>query len=168
MPHAAISILLTFAATVQTSGADRIVLEAVIDAPVSAVWKAYTTAEGLQAWMVPKADVRLDVGGAFRTHFDPNGSIGDAETIENVILSYEPERMLSLRVAKAPATMPFKTAIARTWSVVYFTPEGGKTRIREVTMGFGADQESQQLRTFLEGGNRMLLERLQKHFSKRP
>jgi uncharacterized protein YndB with AHSA1/START domain len=166
VPHTIVSILLALAGILQTPASDRIVIEAVIDAPVETVWKAYTTKEGLESWMVPKADIRLAVGGTFRTHFDPNGKIGDAETIESAILSFEPERMLSLRVAKAPASLPLKTAAEKTWSVVYFTPDGQKTRIREVTMGFGPDEESQQLRGFLDSGNRMLLDRLQKRFSK--
>jgi uncharacterized protein YndB with AHSA1/START domain len=166
MPHAAVSILLALAGIFQTHASDRIVIETVIDAPVDAVWKAYTTKEGLESWMVPKAEIRLAVGGTFRTHFDPNGKIGDADTIENAILSYEPERMLSLKVAKAPASLPMKSAAEKTWSVVYFTPDGQKTKVREVTMGFGPDEESQQLRGFLDSGNRMLLERLQKKFSK--
>ena len=161
-------LALAFASLVHTQETDRITLEATIDAPVEAVWAAYTTQAGLESWMVPHADVDLAVGGKMRTHFDPKGTIGDAQTIENTILTFEPERMLSMKVAKAPANFPFQNAIQRIWSVVYFTPDGAKTKLTEVTMGFGEDPESQQLRQFLEAGNRMLLDRLQKKFAAGP
>lgn len=158
-------LLLALSMTLHGQSADRTTIEAVIDAPVDAVWTAYTTKAGLESWMVPHAEVELAVGGKMFTHFDPNGKIGDPQTIEHTILAHEPKRMLSLRVAKAPVGLPFAAAIQRIWSVVYFTPEGEKTRVTEVTMGFGDDAESQQLRQFLENGNRYLLERLQKLFA---
>ena len=46
------------------------------------------------------------------------------QTIENVILSFEPRRMLSVRVAKAPENFPFPNAIRHTWTVVYFEAAG--------------------------------------------
>jgi uncharacterized protein YndB with AHSA1/START domain len=161
-------LALSIAVHAQETDTDRITLEATIDAPVDAVWAAYTTQAGLESWMVPHADVELAVGGKLRTHFDPKGTIGDAQTIENTILAFDPQRMLSLKVAKAPANFPFQSAIQRIWSVVYFKPDGVKTNLTEVTMGFGDDPESQQLRQFLQTGNRMLLDRLQKKFAAGP
>jgi uncharacterized protein YndB with AHSA1/START domain len=163
--HLLFGMLVAMSMTMQAPSSDSLTLEAVIDAPVDAVWDAYTTKSGVESWMASKAEVDLAIGGTLRTHFDPKGTIGDAQTIENRILSFDPRRMLSLRVTRAPADFPYATAIARTWSVVYFTPEGGKTRVSEVTMGFGDDPESQALRKFLEDGNRYLMGQLQKRFA---
>src|SRR5262245_60762921 len=150
-----LGLLLVFAAAhVHAQETDRLRLEAVIDAPVDAVWDAYTTKAGLESWMVPHADVDLKVGGKFRTHFEPTGKIGDDQTIEHTILSFEPKRMLSLKMLKTPAGFPFERSFSQLWSIVYFMPEGGKTRVTEVTMGFDQSLESQQLKQFLNEGNR--------------
>lgn len=158
-------LLLALALLVPGQTTDRIVNEAVIDAPVEAVWTAYTTKAGLESWMAPQADVELVLGGKLRTHFASGGSLGDPETIEHTILSFEPNRMLSMRVTRAPASLPYPTAALRLWAVVYFAPEGTKTRVTEVTLGFSDDPESQELRRFLESGNRYLLGQLKQRFA---
>jgi uncharacterized protein YndB with AHSA1/START domain len=148
------------------SAQEHIVHEGIIDASVREVWKAYTTKEGLESWMVAHADIALEVGGTMRTHYDPKGSLGDPKTIENTILSYEPERMLSLKVSRTPAGFPFPNAIKTMWTVVYFEPISPlKTRLREVSLGFGDDDESRKMREFFDRGNAATLAQLQKHFS---
>ena len=52
------------------------------------------------------ADVDLKVGGKMLTHYDPKGRIGDPDTIENTILSFEPKRMLSIKVANPAGEVP--------------------------------------------------------------
>jgi uncharacterized protein YndB with AHSA1/START domain len=142
--------------------------EGVVEASVHSVWEAYTTKAGLESWMVAHAEIDLRVGGILRTHYDPKGKLGDSKTIENTILSYEPERMLSLRVSKAPEGFPFPNAVQNMWTVVYFEAIGsGKTRLREVSLGFGGDDESKNMREFFERGNAATLAELQKHFSRK-
>lgn len=148
---------------------DPIVSEAILEAPVDAVWAAWTTSEGLRAWLAPHAETELRLGGLMRTNYDAKGSLGDPGTIENTILSFEPRRMLSIKVSKAPQTFPFPNAIQQMWTVLYFEPAGAdRTRLRVVGLGFGPDEESQKMRAFFERGNQMTLEQLQLHFSKKP
>lgn len=146
---------------------DAIVAEGVIDAPVAAVWKAWTTSAGLEAWLAPHADIELKVGGLMRTNYDAKGKLGDAGAIENRILSFDPERMLSIQVSKAPADFPFRTKASQMWTVLHFTPTtDGKTTLRIVGLGFGNDSESQGMKEFFQRGNAYTLEELQKHFQK--
>jgi uncharacterized protein YndB with AHSA1/START domain len=141
-----------------------IVHEGVVEAPPDAVWA--TTSEGLREWLAPHAEIDLRVGGLMLTNYDPQGRLGDPRTIENTILSYEPGRMISIRVSKAPDDFPFPTAVRRMWSVIYFTPAGsGRTLVREVSLGFGADEESQRMRGFFVQGNATTLQQLQRHFA---
>lgn len=144
----------------------RLVHEGVVSAPVDQVWAAFTTREGLESWMVAHARIELKIGGKMQTQYNPQGAIDDAKAIENTILSYEPMRMLSFRVTKAPDTFPFPNAIKNMWTVVYFIPEGDRaTRIREVCLGFGHDDESKKMREFFDRGNAITLQNLQKHFA---
>ena len=106
------------------AGPGTLVTEGVVDAPVEKVWAALCTKEGLESWNVAHADVDLKVGGKMLTHYDPKGQLGDPDTIENTILSFEPGRMLSIKVANPPAKFPFKDAIKTVWQVLHFEPLG--------------------------------------------
>ena len=144
---------------------NRLVQEGVVNAPLDQVWVAYTTGAGLESWMVAHAEIELKIGGKMKTRYDPKGTVDDAQAIENTILSYEPRRMLSFKVTKAPQGFPFPSAITNMWTVVYFEAQGEKaTRVRGVSMGFGNDEESKRMREFFQHGNAVTLERLQKRF----
>jgi uncharacterized protein YndB with AHSA1/START domain len=158
--------IMAMASAVPARATESIVAEGVIAAPVAAVWEAWTTGAGLEAWLAPHADIDLRIDGLMRSNYDPKGTLGDAGTIENRVLAYEPQRMLSIKVAKAPATFPFKTRIGDMWTVLYFLPTAdGKTTIRIVGMGFGTDEESQKMKAFFKQGNAFTLAQLQKRFA---
>src|SRR5690349_5860849 len=89
-----------FAAQALAADAEPIVAEAVVDAPIAAVWNAWTTADGLRAWLAPHADIDLRVGGLMRSNYNAQGRLGDEGTIENRVLAYEPQRMLAIQVAR--------------------------------------------------------------------
>ena len=105
-------------------GAEPQVTEGFVNAPAAEVWRLFTTSEGYLATGAAQAEVRLAIGGEIRSHYDPKGTLGDAETIVNEILAYEPERMLAIRIKQAPASFPHRDAIAGTWTVIYYRPGG--------------------------------------------
>ncbi|HEX7720096.1 MAG TPA: SRPBCC domain-containing protein [Woeseiaceae bacterium] len=138
-----------------------VVSEGIIDASVETVWDAWTTGEGLRSWLAPHASMDLRIGGLMRTNYDPAGALGDAQTIENSILSFDPGRMLSIKVARTPAGFPFERAIEKMWTVIYFEPEGTeRTRLKVISLGFDTDEESQRMRAFFEQGNAATIEQL--------
>ena len=145
---------------------NRLIHEAVVNAPLEQVWAAFTTKAGLESWMVAHAEIELRIGGKMKTQYDPKGTVGDAKAIENTILSFEPKRMVSFKVTKAPDTFPFPNAIKNMWTVVYFEADGEKaTRVREVSMGFGDDDESRKMREFFKRGNEYTLQKLKERFA---
>lgn len=153
------------ASAARANATESIVTEGVVGAPVAAVWNAWTTTSGLKSWLAPHADIDLRIDGSMRSNYDPKGSLGDSGTIENRVLAYEPERMLSIKVAKAPEKFPFKSKIGDMWTVLYFHPTlDGKTTLRIVGMGFGTDTESQKMKEFFKEGNAYTLTQLQKLF----
>ena len=163
--------LLLLAAASSLAGAagaqDAIASEGVIAAPVAEVWAAFTTGAGLRSWMAPHADIELRVDGLMRANYKPEGTLGDGSTIVNRLLSFEPQRMLSMRVARAPDDFPFPGAIMAMWSVVYFDAlPDATTRLRVVSMGFTPDAESQKMKAFFERGNAYTVKKLQEKFAK--
>jgi uncharacterized protein YndB with AHSA1/START domain len=139
--------------------------EGIIPASVEEVWKVFSTAEGYKALGPALADIDLRIGGTIRSRYRADGVLGDAETIENAILAYEPPTMIALRIQKIPATFPFKQAWAKPWTVITLTPVEGGTHLRVASLGYGTDEESVAMRNFFEAGNRQTIETLQRHFA---
>jgi uncharacterized protein YndB with AHSA1/START domain len=163
-------VALLLAAPVAASGQDApsFVNEGIVDAPVSDVWKVWTTSDGYRLVGVALADVDFRIGGLIRSRYSASGALGDAETIQNRILAYEPMRMVAMRIEKPPASFPFKDAWKNTWTVVTLTPVAdGRTQIRAASMGFGSDPESLAMRRFFERGNAETLKVLADYFAKR-
>jgi uncharacterized protein YndB with AHSA1/START domain len=168
MPRGAIALLVVTVLCRSASAQDAgpVVHEGIVGAPLAKVWAAFTTTDGLRAWLAPHAEIDLRVGGLMRVNYDTKGQLGDPHTIENTVLSFEPGRMLSIKISKPPANFPFPNAVRQMWTVVYFEPDGpSRTKVREVTLGFGADDESQNMRAFFASGNATTLAQLQRHFA---
>jgi uncharacterized protein YndB with AHSA1/START domain len=160
-------LLLAAPASVAGQEAPSFVNEGIVDAPVADVWKVWTTSEGYRLVGVALADVDFRIGGLIRSRYSASGTLGDAETIQNRILAYEPMRMIAMRIDKPPASFPFKEAWKNTWTVVTLTPlSDGRTHVRAASMGFGSDQESVAMRRFFERGNDETLKTLVGHFAK--
>jgi uncharacterized protein YndB with AHSA1/START domain len=151
-----------------TTDASQLVTEGIVEAPVSAVWAALTTREGQESWNVAHAEIDLRIGGKMRTHYDPKGKIGDPNTIENTILSFEPNHVLSIQVANPPAKFPFKEAIKKVWTVIRFEELApSRTRLTITGLGYGNDDESKKLRQFFDKGNAYTIKKLQEKFAAR-
>jgi uncharacterized protein YndB with AHSA1/START domain len=146
---------------------DAIVTDGVVNASVDEVWKAWTTREGMESWMVGKTDFELTVGAMFRTSYDKKSTLDDDNTIHQQLLAYDPGRMITLRTVRPPKGFPFPNAIGHTWTVVYFESAGPtQTRVTAKMFGFSAAGESQKMRAFFERGNRATLDSLIKRFTK--
>jgi uncharacterized protein YndB with AHSA1/START domain len=139
--------------------------EGVVDATVEQVWNVFTTSEGYKKLGPAQAEVDLRVGGAIRSRYSADGPLGDAATIENAILAFEPPTTLAIRIRKPPANFPFKEAWKRSWTVITLKPlDSERTFVRVASLGFDDDPESVAMRRFFETGNRLTIEALQKHF----
>ena len=159
--------LVLFCACGAAQAADEVsfVNEGVIPASIDEVWRVFATSEGYKALGPALADVDLRVGGLIRSRYRADGVLGDAETIENVILDYRAPVMMAMRIQKPPASFPFKEAWKSTWTVLTLTPTEDGTHLRATSYGYGTDEESLAMRRFFEAGNRQTIETLRRHFS---
>ena len=159
-------VLLFFICSLARADDNSFVNEGVIDAPIGEVWKVLSTSEGYKAMGPALAEVDLRIGGTIRSRYTADGTLGDAETIENTILAYEPPRMMAIRISKPPASFPFPNAWRSTWSVITLSEAGeGKTLMRAASLGFGTDEESLAMRRFFESGNQLTIESIRAHFA---
>ncbi|MCJ2139978.1 SRPBCC family protein [Methylobacterium sp. E-066] len=102
---------------------ERITVEAIVNAPIEAVWKAYTTPDQITQWNFasddwhcPNASVDLREGGKFTSRMEAkDGSMGfDFEGIFTKIIPNE----------------RIEYAFGDRSAVVEFTPEGEKTSLK--------------------------------------
>jgi uncharacterized protein YndB with AHSA1/START domain len=148
---------------VQAADEVSFVNEGVVPAPIDEVWKVLSTSEGYKALGPALAEVDL-VAGRIRSRYRADGVLGDAETIENVIVEYRAPVMMVTRIGKPPASFPFKEAWKTTSTVLTLTPTDGGTHLRVESYGYGTDEESVAMRHFFEAGNQQTIETLRRHF----
>ena len=169
-------VLLTAAFSQQTS-ADRMVIRATADqpivtigtvgAPVRDVWSAWTTNEGIRTWMVASGNVDFRIGGSYRTSYLKNSDLQGPDTIENSILAYDLHRMIAIKNTRAPEKFPFKDAIAKTWTVIYFKElDAAHTEVTIRMNGFDATEESSKMKAFFVKGNQSSMDALVNKFAK--
>jgi len=141
---------------------DALVHEGIVAAPIEKVWASWSTSDGLRSWLAPHAAIDLRIGGLMRANYRADGSLDDPGTIENTVLSFDPYRMISIRVSRAPEGFPFPNAVYDMWTVLYFEPvSAAETRVRVVANGFTDTDESRNMRAFFEQGNAMTIRQMQ-------
>jgi uncharacterized protein YndB with AHSA1/START domain len=146
----------------RSSAGEPLIAEGIVNAPVSEVWRVFTTGEGYTRLGVAKADVDLRPGGLIRSHYNPAGVLGDEGTIVTEILAYEPQRSLATRIKSPPRGFPFKEAYTRVWTVISMADLGdGRTSVRVSMQGYGDDEESMKMREFFRTGNEWVIRKLQ-------
>jgi len=133
-----------------------LIIQLDIPAPLSAVWNAFTTSEGLSTWLTPGAIVDLRRGGEWTAHF-PGGSTGGG-----TILSFVPQKEIVI-AALAPDQFPHVRA-ERTRAVFQFEPRGESTLVRLTQTGWKSGAEWDRAYEHLAAGNAELLATLHRRF----
>lgn len=137
-------------------------LSVTVKAPVSAVWKAWTSNEGLTSFFAPEAEVDARPDGAFHIYMDPYGKPGmkGADTMQ--VLALEPEQMLSF-TWNAPPHLPLARA-QRTVVILRFVPVGESTELTLTHLGWGNSGEWPKARAYFEKAWPNVLKNLQTRF----
>jgi uncharacterized protein YndB with AHSA1/START domain len=131
----AVAALLALALPAAAAGERALRKEALIAAPVEAVWKAWTTSEGIATFFAPEAVVEARPDGAFSIHIDPYAKPGMRGADDMRVLGVQENRMLSF-TWNAPPHLPEARA-QRTVVIVRLAPEDGGTRVTLTHLGWG-------------------------------
>src|SRR5688572_6761423 len=73
----AVAIVVAVWGSADAQDVSPVVHEGIVEAPLDAVWAAWTTSEGLRSWMAPHAEIDLRVGGRMRANYNAQGTLGD-------------------------------------------------------------------------------------------
>jgi uncharacterized protein YndB with AHSA1/START domain len=137
-------------------------LSVTVKAPVSAVWKAWTTNDGLTSFFAPEAEVDARPDGAFHIFMDPYGKPGMKGPDTMQVLALEPEQMLSF-TWNAPPQLPQARA-QRTVVILRFAPSGDNTELTLSHVGWGSSGEWPKARAYFEKAWPNVLKNLQIRF----
>ena len=112
-------------------------LETVIPAPVSQVWEAWTTSDGVASWLT-EANIELRLQGPYEIYFMPDQPYGQKGADGCHVLSYVPERMLSFEWNAPPVIPSLRNGNMRNWVTVFFEPVGeSETKLSLSHQGWG-------------------------------
>ena len=139
----------------------------IVHATPSEVWKAWTTTEGLRSFFAPQAQIELRTFGRFEIHFDPNAGAGARGAEGNIVLAFEPERMLST-TWDAPPKFPAVRAQRTFLQVRLALAQNGHTEVLVVQDGFGSGTEWRQVRDYFAGAWTWVAAALQHRFDVGP
>lgn len=143
--------------------------EILVPASVDEVWQLFTTSNGLQSWMAPVAAIDLRVGGMMEASYARAARIGEAGNIQNRVLSYLPERMLSISIARAPPNFPHADVARSLWTVIELEPsDETATRVRVTMLGYGEGEAFDALARHFNAGNAWTLEKLHERVTQGP
>ncbi|PHV10699.1 SRPBCC family protein [Chitinimonas sp. BJB300] len=137
-------------------------LDVTVKAPVSAVWQAWTSNEGITSFFAPEANVESHPDGPFHIYMDPYGEPGmkGADTMQ--VLAVEPEQLLSF-TWNAPPHLAAARA-QRTVVILRFAPEGEATHLTLTHLGWGSTGEWPKAKAYFEKAWPKVLKNLQTRF----
>jgi uncharacterized protein YndB with AHSA1/START domain len=133
----------------------------VVPAPVSEVWRLWTTSEGLSSWVAPVAAIDLRVGGAWEASYDRSARVGDPGNIRNRIVALSHERLLAIEIADAPPNFPHEELARLLATAIEFEPiDRLRTRVRVTMTGYREGPGFDVLRRHFDRGNAWTLAKL--------
>jgi uncharacterized protein YndB with AHSA1/START domain len=136
--------------------------EVEVPASVSAVWHAFSTADGLKTWLGPEAEVDMRPGGNWLVKF-PGASTGGGN-----VLQFVEGKSITI-AAMAPDSFP-TVRRERTRAVFEFegSADGKSTIVRLTQTGWKTGEEWDKAFEYLAQGNPMLLAMLRQRFTTGP
>ena len=134
-------------------------VEATVDAPVSEVWRLWTTSQGAEEFLAQQANIKLAIGGPYEIQFDSKDETSGTKGLK--ILSYLPEEMISFQW-NAPTEYP-EVRRGGTWVVVQLRPEGtAQTHVSITHLGWKQGPEWDQAYVHFVQGWGDLIKRLER------
>lgn len=148
---------------------EPLVFERVISAPLAQAWNAWATRDGLLTFFAVEARVQMVAGGAY----EPLFSMEEAEGLRGAegctVVSFLPERQLTV-TWNFPPTLPLLRSVgARTRLVLEFEPMGAAaTKVRIRHEGWSQKPGWAEGRAYFEKAWPLVLARLERRFRRGP
>lgn len=154
---------------VSPSGERVLRQQVMVNATLEDVWKAVTTADGLESFMAPVVFVELKTGGRFESNYRIGSKLGDPGTIRNTVLNYVPMEMFSIKVNLTEGFPKGPREAGTLFAVLTFKDLGKKrVKVTESMLGWGTGQDWDKTYKFFDWGNAYTLGQLYRRFKEGP
>ena len=140
--------------------------EAITSTPITDVWTAWTTTEGITSFLAPKANIKLETHGPYEVFFDPEAPLGFRGTEGCKIIGLDTGKMLSSEW-KAPPDFP-NVRRQKMRVDIYFERVLALTRVRVAHSGWREGEEWDATYEFFDRTWDLDLARMQHRFSSGP
>lgn len=133
----------------------------------AAVYKAWTTRDGIRTFFAPDAVIEPRVGGLFEIHMNPYAEPGMKGADDMRYLALQEDRMVSF-TWNAPPSLP-EARKQRSYVTVRFAPQGDQETV--VTLfhgGFGEGGEWDKTHAYFSRAWPNVLKNLKKSFEEKP
>jgi uncharacterized protein YndB with AHSA1/START domain len=125
------------------------------------VWALWSTSDGLSSWAAPLAAIELRIGGVWEASYRRGARVGEPGNIRNRVLSFLPDRMLSIQIEAAPPGFEHLAEARTLWTVIELeSVSPGETRVRVSMAGYRDDAAYDALYRQFEAGNAWTLKKL--------
>jgi len=111
-----------------------------VPAPLTEVWRAWTTEEGVQSFFAPECNIDLRPGGAYEMFFDLDAGHGNRGGEGMIVMAVQPERKLAF-TWNAPPQLPSVRGQMTHVVIRLFETKDGGTRVTLRHDGWGAGDE---------------------------
>ena len=161
-------LLAALPSCVAAQEADRtIVKRVVVKAPLDAVWKAWTTTEGIKSFFAPDARIEARPGGPFEVYFNPYAKPGLKGADDMIVMAVQEKKLISF-TWNSPPYIP-EVRDQRTSVQVRLRPVSDtETEVRLVHGGWGDGGAWDQSFKHFDTAWGNVLASLQKRFSEGP
>lgn len=140
-------------------------VEGTINAPLSEVWRVFTTSEGAEEFFAQKANIKLAIGGPYEIQFDPTDERSGTKGLK--VLSYAPQEMISFQWNAPPEFSEVRNG--GTWVVVAMHPvDAYRTRVTVTHLGWKDGPAWNGAYAHFQQGWSELMSRLEKRFTEGP
>ena len=82
--------------------------EVIVNAGVEEVYNTWTTKEGLQSFFAPECEIELRLFGPYHIHFSPENPVGAKGAEDEIVISFEKNKMLSFTWGFPPSLMDLR------------------------------------------------------------
>ncbi|MEK6798449.1 MAG: SRPBCC domain-containing protein [Planctomycetota bacterium] len=147
----------------------RVRHEVVVNAPVSTVWHAWTTVEGLKTFIAEDAKVDLKPGGAYEWYFSMRAPEGQRGAEGCTVLSLVPEESLRFTWNAPPSLPALRKAGARSEVLVELKSlSEAQTRVTLTQSGFGDGEDWKVYFDYFYSAWRRVLDLLEQRMAAKP
>ncbi len=147
----------------------RLIFDFEINAPIEKVYQTWTSTEGIRTFFAPDGKVELKSFGKFHIYFFPDAPEGQRGSENNVVLSFEENKMFSFTWDFPPSLLSLRENQRTVVLIRFIKLDENRTRILFIQSGWGSSEDWQKGYAYFKSAwGDVVLARLKYRFENKP